>query len=110
MIFGSVGEIYEYALQPEHRTSVNPHVYETCITDTGALAVSSGLKTGRTPKEKRVVLDETTKDVSANPISFHGKLIHYRLSGGAVLTSLSNPRAMPETEEGPSTSSTSDQE
>jgi ATP-dependent phosphoenolpyruvate carboxykinase len=69
MIFGSVGEIYEYALQPEHRASVNPHVYDTCITDTGALAVSSGLKTGRTPKEKRVVLDDLTKDVSADPIS-----------------------------------------
>jgi hypothetical protein len=43
-------------------------VYDTCITDTGALAVSSGLKTGRTPKEKRVVLDDLTKDVSAIPL------------------------------------------
>jgi ATP-dependent phosphoenolpyruvate carboxykinase len=34
------------------------------VTDTGALSVSSGLKMGRVPKEKRVVLDETTKDVS----------------------------------------------
>jgi ATP-dependent phosphoenolpyruvate carboxykinase len=29
------------------------------------MAAYSGLKTGRTPKEKRVVLDEITKDVSA---------------------------------------------
>jgi phosphoenolpyruvate carboxykinase (ATP) len=34
------------------------------ITDTGALAISSGSKTGRVPKEKRIVLDEVTKDVS----------------------------------------------
>jgi len=60
----SVGEIYEYALQPEHRASIHPSVFNTTITDTGALAVSSGSKTGRTPKEKRVVLDEVTKDVS----------------------------------------------
>ena len=58
-----VAELYEFGLQPEHIASVNPHVYPTTITDTGALSVSSGLKTGRTPKEKRVVLDATTKDV-----------------------------------------------
>lgn len=38
----SVGELYEYALQPEHIDSVNPHVARTTITDTGALSVSSG--------------------------------------------------------------------
>jgi len=59
-----VSELYEYALLPEHLTSVDPAIYPTTITDTGALSVSSGSKTGRTPKEKRVVLDETTKDVS----------------------------------------------
>jgi ATP-dependent phosphoenolpyruvate carboxykinase len=42
---------------------VDPHITPTTIADSGALSVSSGQKTGRTPKEKRVVLDETTKDV-----------------------------------------------
>ncbi len=51
-------------MQPEHIASVDPHIYNTTIADNGALSVSSGLKTGRTPKDKRVVLDETTKDVS----------------------------------------------
>jgi ATP-dependent phosphoenolpyruvate carboxykinase len=52
-------------MQPEHLTSCgDPTIYPSTITDTGALSVSSGSKTGRTPKEKRVVLDETTKDVS----------------------------------------------
>ena len=55
-------------MQPEHLTSVDPHIYPTTIADTGALSVSSGSKTGRTPKDKRVVLDETTKDVSFNLI------------------------------------------
>jgi len=41
---------------------VDPYIYPTTIADNGALSVSSGLKTGRTPKDKRVVLDETTKD------------------------------------------------
>ena len=51
-------------MQPEHLTSIDPSIYATTISDVGALSVSSGLKTGRTPKEKRVVLDENTKDVS----------------------------------------------
>jgi len=59
----SVAELYEYALLPEHLTSVDPHIYPTTIADSGALSVSSGQKTGRVPKDKRVVLDETTKDV-----------------------------------------------
>jgi ATP-dependent phosphoenolpyruvate carboxykinase len=63
MIFFSVGELYEYALLPEHLTSCESHITPTTIADTGALSVSSGLRNGRSPKDKRVVLDETTKDV-----------------------------------------------
>jgi ATP-dependent phosphoenolpyruvate carboxykinase len=59
-----VAELYEYALAPEHIGSPDPSTIHSSITDTGALAAYSGLKTGRTPKEKRVVLDEITKDVS----------------------------------------------
>jgi ATP-dependent phosphoenolpyruvate carboxykinase len=62
-ILNSVAELYEYALQPEHLTSCDPNIYPTTISDTGALSVSSGLRTGRSPKDKRVVLDEVTKDV-----------------------------------------------
>ena len=72
-----VAELYEYALLPEHLTSVDPSIYPTTVTDTGALSVSSGSKTGRTPKEKRVVLDETTKDVSLNLIN---KYLNYVLA------------------------------
>ena len=59
----SVAELYEYAMKPEHLTSCDPSIYPTTISDVGALSVSSGSKTGRVPKEKRVVLDEITKDV-----------------------------------------------
>jgi phosphoenolpyruvate carboxykinase (ATP) len=63
-----VGEIYEYAMMQEHRTSPgDPTVFDTTITDTGALATYSGLKTGRSPKEKRVVLDKKTQDVRLHP-------------------------------------------
>ena len=50
-------------MQPEHRTSKGDKtVFKSTITDTGALCVSSGQKTGRVPKEKRIVYDDTTKD------------------------------------------------
>jgi phosphoenolpyruvate carboxykinase (ATP) len=59
----TISTLYEYALQPEHRQSRGDKtVYDTTITDTGALCVSSGQKTGRVPKEKRIVYDDLTKD------------------------------------------------
>ncbi len=58
----TVAELYEYALQPECRGSTDPNVYETTITSTGALSTSSGLRYGRSPIDKRVVLDEISKD------------------------------------------------
>jgi ATP-dependent phosphoenolpyruvate carboxykinase len=51
-------------MQPEHIASVDPNIYNTTITDTGALSASSGLRTGRSPKDKRIVEDEITKNVS----------------------------------------------
>jgi ATP-dependent phosphoenolpyruvate carboxykinase len=60
-----VSEIYEYALQPEHRRSNgDKSVTDSTITATGALSVTSGQKMGRVPKEKRIVYDDSTKDVS----------------------------------------------
>jgi phosphoenolpyruvate carboxykinase (ATP) len=58
----TVPELYEYALLPEHLASTDTNIYNTTITDTGALSASSGLRYGRSPKDKRVVEDETTKD------------------------------------------------
>lgn len=97
----SVSELYEYALLPEHLASINPSVYPTTINDTGALTVSSGSKTGRTPKEKRVVFDDTTKDVSSSHIHLSSSLepFMYRLSGGVASTFQSPHKVMPETEE-----------
>ena len=57
-----MSELYEYAMQPEHRGSVDPDIYKTTITSTGALSASSGIRTGRSPKDKRIVEDEITKD------------------------------------------------
>jgi ATP-dependent phosphoenolpyruvate carboxykinase len=60
-----VPELYEYAMQPEHLRSVgDDSVDNTTITYSGALSVNSGKKSGRVPKEKRIVYDELTKDVS----------------------------------------------
>jgi phosphoenolpyruvate carboxykinase (ATP) len=59
----TVSELYEYALQPEHRQSRGDNsVGPTTITSTGALAVDSGAKTGRVPKAKRIVYDSKTRD------------------------------------------------
>jgi len=46
-------EYYEYCLKESG----------TSVTSTGALSAISGIKTGRSPKDKRIVLDNTTKDI-----------------------------------------------
>lgn len=38
----TVGQLYEYAMQPEHMHSVDPTVLPSAICDTGALSCSSG--------------------------------------------------------------------
>ncbi|KAJ9442141.1 Phosphoenolpyruvate carboxykinase [Diplonema papillatum] len=55
-------KLYEYALKYEKGT---------IITDTGAMAAFSGLKTGRSPKDKRVVEEASTKDdIWWGPVNF----------------------------------------
>ncbi|PPS13122.1 hypothetical protein GOBAR_AA07515 [Gossypium barbadense] len=49
----SPGELYEQALKYEKGSF---------LTSTGALATLSGAKTGRSPRDKRVVIDDTTQD------------------------------------------------
>ena len=61
-----VAELYEYAMLPEHMWSPDESVGPNSITETGALCISSGAKTGRVPKQKRIVEDELTKDVSTS--------------------------------------------
>ena len=61
----SVAELYEYAMLPEHMESPDPSVGPSSITETGALMCSSGSKTGRVPKDKRIVLDSETEKVSS---------------------------------------------
>jgi phosphoenolpyruvate carboxykinase (ATP) len=58
----SVAQLYEYAMLPEHMESPDPTVGPSSITETGALNASSGLRTGRVPKDKRIVLDDETRD------------------------------------------------
>lgn len=64
-----MSELYEYAMKPEHVGSPDPNIYDTTITDTGALSASSGLRTGRSPKDKRIVEDEVTKNVSTRRVN-----------------------------------------
>jgi len=65
----SVAELYEIGIakiQP-----VDPNTRMTTISSTGALCAYSGQKTGRSPKDKRVVQDsETNKDVWWGPVNF----------------------------------------
>ncbi|KAG8478482.1 hypothetical protein CXB51_028282 [Gossypium anomalum] len=49
----SPGELYEQALKYEKGSF---------LASTGALATLSGAKTGRSPRDKRVVIDDTTQD------------------------------------------------
>ncbi len=48
---------------PEHMESPDSSVGPSSISETGALCCSSGTRTGRVPKDKRIVLDAETKDV-----------------------------------------------
>ena len=64
LIFCRVAELYEYAMLPEHMRSPDPTVGPNSITETGALCISSGSKAGRVPKQKRIVEDDITRDVS----------------------------------------------
>jgi len=59
-----VAQLYEYAMLPEHMESPDPSVGPSSVTETGALCCSSGTRTGRVPKDKRIVLDDETRDVS----------------------------------------------
>lgn len=52
-MFESGAELYEQSIKYEKGSF---------ITSTGALATLSGAKTGRSPRDKRVVKDETTED------------------------------------------------
>ena len=67
-------------MHPDHRGSTDPNIYETTITDTGALHASSGLRYGRSPIDKRVRMDDVSKDVSF--FSIKDLTIVNRLSGG----------------------------
>jgi phosphoenolpyruvate carboxykinase (ATP) len=55
-----VAELYEKAIL--HNTPVDLTVIPDVITSTGVLAAYSGLKTGRSPKDKRIVRDETAEN------------------------------------------------
>ena len=48
----------------EHMESPDPTVGPSSISETGALMCNSGQRTGRVPKDKRIVFDDETKDVS----------------------------------------------
>jgi hypothetical protein len=75
--------------------SPDPTVGPTTITATGALSCSSGSKMGRVPKEKRIVLDDMTREVSEKLIK---TLLFHRTYTGEKLTFLCNPRTSLETD------------
>ena len=52
-----------YDLLYQHETSPSLNGYEKgFVTDSGAIAVKTGVFTGRSPKDKYIVNDEITKD------------------------------------------------
>jgi len=59
-------QLYEYALSEKN----------TFITSSGALSTQSGIKTGRSPKDKRVVYDKETKDIWWDSTSPNIKMDH----------------------------------
>ena len=49
-------------MKPEPVVSPDLSVLQTTITETGALSCSSGSRTGRSPKDKRIVMDDQTRE------------------------------------------------
>lgn len=63
----SIAELYEYSIK-----SANPVDYFTphsTVSSSGALIAYSGLRTGRSPKDKRIVSDDNSKDVWFGPVN-----------------------------------------
>lgn len=58
----SAAELYEEALEPELNWSNDPLFKPAVIASNGALCAYSTDRTGRSPKEKRIVLDDKTRD------------------------------------------------
>jgi phosphoenolpyruvate carboxykinase (ATP) len=58
----SVAELYEHAVDPSLNWSNDPLERPTVIAANGALCAYSSDRTGRSPKEKRIVLDDKTRD------------------------------------------------
>lgn len=64
-----VPELYE--IGTAKIAPVDPHTRPTTVNSTGALVAYSGQKTGRTPKDKRVVKDaQTEKEIWWGPVNF----------------------------------------
>lgn len=55
-------ELYEHAVDPSFNWTNDPLGRPAVIASTGALCAYSSDRTGRSPKERRVVLDDTTRD------------------------------------------------
>lgn len=58
----SVPELYEHAVDPTTNWSNDPICRPSVVATNGALCAYSGDRTGRSPRERRVVLDSTTRD------------------------------------------------
>ena len=89
LLLSSVAELYEYAMLPEHMSSPDPTVGSNSITETGALCISSGSKTGRVPKQKRIVEDDITRDVSIKEL--RSRLRKMTVMSEAGISSLHSP-------------------
>lgn len=55
-------ELYEHAVDPVTNWTNDPLGKPTVIASNGALCAYSSDRTGRSPKERRVVMDDTTRD------------------------------------------------
>lgn len=75
----SVPELYEHAVDPATNWTNDPMGRPAIISDKGSLCAYSSDRTGRSPKERRVVLDDTTRNtVNWGPINIAMDPINYK--------------------------------
>jgi phosphoenolpyruvate carboxykinase (ATP) len=77
----SPAELYEHAVDPKFNWTNDPNGRPACISSTGALVAYSSDRTGRSPKERRIVLDAITKDtVNWGDINIPMDLQNYKVN------------------------------
>ena len=91
----SVPELYEHAVDPNYNWTNDPACFPTYINSTGALCASSSDRTGRSPKERRIMIDDKTRNtVNWGDINIPIEPLSYRVNWARTIDYLNTLRRL----------------